>query len=538
MSARQDVEAAQGATSRPIAIVGIGCRFADARGPEEFWEIVRSERNTVREVPEHRIELGYDIDHFYDPRPGIPGKISSRLGGFIEHPELFDPAAFGLTPRDAVGMEPQQRLMVEVTWDALVDAGIVPEALQGERVAVILGFMAEDYSRQRTGALGEEPVFRNSDVFTAGGISHAVLSGRISHLLGVTGPSFTLDTACSSSLYATHLACESLQRGESRMAIAGGVNVFLTPEGHIALSRSGMMSPDGKCKAFDAGANGFVRAEGAGVVVLRPLDDALADGNPIYAVIRGTGISSDGRDGGHMMAPGRTGQAQAMRDAYARAGIDPARVQYVETHGTGTVIGDPVEIGALADVMGPGRSPDAPLRVASVKGNLGHAESASGVAGLIKTALAIKHRVLPAQLHFETPSPAIPWDEIPVRVQAETTPWPGEGTALAAVNSFGISGTNAHVILESAPTETPSRRRSATCPRPSLITISAHDPAALEQMVTRHRDALRSGATGSLTDLGYTLGCRRAHKALRVNAVAATNEELADELDAYLDGVE
>jgi acyl transferase domain-containing protein/acyl carrier protein len=532
------------APNRPIAIVGIGCRYADLRGPAEFWEMVRSGRNTVREVPAHRVELGYDIDHFYDPRPGIPGKIYSRLGGFLDHPELFDPAAFGLTPRDAIGMEPQQRLMIEVTWDALEDAGIPPERLHGERVAVILGFMAEDYSRQRAACLGEEAVERSFDVFLATGISHAVMSGRISHLLGVTGPSFTLDTACSSSLYATHLACESLQRGEARMAIAGGVNVFLTPEGQLALSRSRMMSPDGKCKAFDAGANGFVRAEGAGIVVLRPLDDALAAGDSIYAVIRGTGVSADGRDGGHMMAPGRRGQAQAMRDAYARAGLDPARVHYVETHGTGTVIGDPVEIGALADVMGPGRSPDEPLLVASVKGNLGHAESASGVAGLIKTALAIRHRTLPAQLHFETPSPAIPWDEIPIRVQRETTPWPRPGKPLAAVNSFGISGTNAHVILEAAPEPwsdpdpepNPNPAPNAAM-RPSLLTISAQDPAALEEMVRRHRDAARSDDPPPLVDLGYTLGCRRSHRPHRVAVVADSPAELAEELDAHLAGV-
>ncbi len=525
--------------NEPIAIVGIGCRFADARGPDAFWDIVRSGRNTVREVPDHRIELGYDIDYFYDPRPGIPGKVCSRLGGFLEHPELFDPAAFGLSPRDAIGMEPQQRLMVEVTWDALEDAGIVPESLHGERVAVIFGFMAEDYSRQRTGSLGEDHVFRSIDVFSATGFSHAVLSGRVSHLLGVTGPSLTLDTACSSSLYATHLACESLQRGESSMAIAGGVNLFLTPEGQIALSRSGMMSPDGKCKAFDADANGFVRAEGAGVVVLQPLEDALAQGNSVYAVIRGTGVSSDGRDGGHMMAPGRNGQAQAMRDAYARAGIDPADVQYVEAHGTGTVIGDPVEIAALADVLGPGRSPDRPLRVASVKGNLGHAESASGVAGLIKTALAIRHRELPAQMHFQHASSAIPWDEIPVRVQDRTTPWPGTGPALAGVNSFGISGTNAHVILESPPEPVHPGGRVGDVPdavRPSLVSFSAHEPRALEEMIEATRDAARGGQPARVEDLGYTHGCRRSQRALRVAVVASSPAELADELDAHLEG--
>jgi len=524
------------APSDPIAIVGIGCRYADSRGPAEFWEILRSGRNTVRDVPQHRIDLGYDIDHFYDPRLRIPGKVSSKKGGFLEHPELFDPAAFGIAPRDALTMEPQQRLMIEVTWDALEDAGIVPETLVGERVAVILGYMAEDYSRERTGVMGEEAVFRGHDVFTVGGMSHAVLSGRISFLLGVTGPSFTLDTACSSSLIATHLACQSLRRGESKLALAGGVNLFLSPEGNIALSRSGMLSMSGACKAFDASADGFVRAEGAGVVVLRPLADALEEGNPIYAVIRGSGISTDGRDGGHMMAPGRKGQAQAIRDAYAQAGISPADVHYVEAHGTGTTIGDPVEIGALADVMGPGRSADRPLRVASVKGNLGHTESASGVAALIKTALAIRHRELPKQLHFEHPTPAIPWDEIPIRVQTRNAPWPYPGPALAGVNSFGISGTNAHVVLSSAPE--PIGQRAARDPsrRPILLPITGHDPNALHEMVQSHHDwILRRGDAG-LEDLASTLCRRRTHREHRLSVVARSTDEVCRELGAYLAG--
>jgi acyl transferase domain-containing protein/NADPH:quinone reductase-like Zn-dependent oxidoreductase/acyl carrier protein len=522
------------ATPDQIAVVGIGCRYADARGPAEFWEIVRSGRNTVREVPQHRIDLGYDIDHFYDPRLRIPGKISSKKGGFLEHPELFDPAAFGIAPRDALTMEPQQRLMVEVTWDALEDAGIVPESIMGERVAVMLGYMAEDYSRERTGVLGEAAVFRGYDVFSVSGMSHAVLSGRIAYMLGVTGPSFTLDTACSSSLMTTHLACQSLRRGESKLAIAGGVNLFLSPEGNIALSRSGMLSMSGACKAFDASADGFVRAEGAGVVVLRPLADALAEGNPIYAVIRGSGISSDGRDGGHMMAPGRNGQAQAMRDAYAQAGISPSEIQYVETHGTGTMIGDPVEIAALNDVMGPGRPKDRPLRVASVKGNLGHTESASGVAGLIKAVLAIKHRELPAQLHFETPNPVIPWDEIPIRVQSETEPWPCSGPALVGVNSFGISGTNAHVVLESPPEPAPYEALDIRQQRPVLVPISGHNAKALHQMVENQRDALGRPNPPDIEDLAYTLSQRRTHRAHRLCVVASSADEMRRELDAYL----
>ncbi|MEZ4331579.1 MAG: beta-ketoacyl synthase N-terminal-like domain-containing protein [Myxococcota bacterium] len=518
----------------PIAIVGIGCRYADARGPGEFWEIVRQRRNTVRDVPHHRVLLGYDIDHFFDPRPRIPGRIASKKGGFLEHPELFDPEAFGIAPRDALTMEPQQRLMIEVTWDALDDAGIPVESVAGERVAVILGYMAEDYSRERAGVLGEAAVYRGHDVFTVGGMSHAVLSGRISFLLGVTGPSLTLDTACSSSLYATHLACESLRRGESALAIAGGVNLFLSPEGNIALSRSGMLSLSGACKAFDASADGFVRAEGAGVVVLRPLSDALAAGNPIYAVIRGSGISADGRDGGHMMAPGRRGQAQAMRDAYAMAGVSPADVHYVETHGTGTMIGDPVEIGALADVMGPGRPAERKLRVASIKGNLGHSESASGIAGLINAALSIRHRTLPPQLHFETPNPAIPWAQVPIEVQRELEPWPFPEPPLVGVNSFGISGTNAHFILEAPP------EREAPVPvpleAPVLLLLSAHDPNALLASAEALRDWLVGHPELDLRDLAYTLARRRSLRAHRLALVAASLDEARSVLDAYLAG--
>ena len=507
-------------TVEPIAIVGIGCRFADTRGPAELWDLICSGKSMVRDVPQHRIDLGYDIDHFHDPRVKLPGKVSLPKAGFVDHPELFDPIAFGLSPRDAISMETQQRLMVEVTWDALEDAGIPPDSLQGERVAVLIGHMAEDYTREQIAVQGEDAFQRNLDVFVVGGMSRAVASGRISFLLGITGPSFTLDTACSSSLFTTHLACQSIWAGESKLALAGGVNVFLTPEGNIALSRSGMLSMTGNCKAFDASADGFVRAEGAGMVVLRPLKDALAANDRIYSVIRGSGISADGRDGGHMMAPGRFGQAQAMRDAYARAGVKPSEIHYVETHGTGTVIGDPVELKALGDVMGPGRPADRPLLVASVKGTLGHAESASGIAGLIKASLSVHRRELPPQLHFNEPSPHIPWDELPIRVQTEHTPWPYEGPALAGVNSFGISGTNAHVVLESAP-----EREAAAAShegRPYLLPISGHTPRALEQMAERYRDWLGSADAPALHDIAYTLGQRRMHRGQRLCVVGRT----------------
>ncbi|HEU4430073.1 MAG TPA: polyketide synthase, partial [Myxococcota bacterium] len=420
------------AAAEPIAIIGIGLRFpGGTRGPDAFWQMLREGRSGISEPPAHRVELGFNIDEIFDPRPGTPGKISSKLAGFLDHPELFDPFVFGLSPRDVVAMEPQQRYALEVVFDALDDAGIPHDSLMGERVAVIFGRMNEDYSREHIAVLGEDRFRRDMDVWHAAGITGSVLSGRISFWLGTRGPSFFIDTACSTSLLSVHLACQSLWSGETHTAIAGGVNVFLTPEGMIALSRVGMMAPDGKIKAFDDRANGFVRAEGAGAVVLRPLAAALANGDPIHAVIRGTGFSADGRDGGHMMAPGRFGQAQAIRDAYERAGIAPSDVHFVEAHGTGTAVGDPVEVRALADVMGPGRSKDRPLLISSVKANIGHAEPASGVAGLIKATLAVKHREIPPQINFETPSTKIPWHEVPVRVQAERTPWPYPERALA-----------------------------------------------------------------------------------------------------------
>jgi acyl transferase domain-containing protein len=520
--------------AEPIAIIGMGMRFPGSeRGPETFWRMLREGRSGISEPPAHRVLLGFNIDEIYDPRPGTPGKISSKLAGFIDHPELFDPFVFGLSPRDVVAMEPHQRYALEVVADALDDAGIPHDALMGERVAVIFGRMNEDYSREHIAVLGEDRFRRNMDVWQAAGITGSVLSGRISFWLGTRGPSFFIDTACSTSLLAVHLACQSLWSGETHTAIAGGVNVFITPEGMIALSRVGMMAPDGQIKAFDDRANGFVRAEGAGAVILRPLAAALANGDPIHAVIRGTGFSADGRDGGHMMAPGRFGQGQAIRDAYDRAGIAPSDVHFVETHGTGTVVGDPVEIRALADVMGPGRAKDRPLLISSVKGNIGHAEPASGVAGLIKATLAVKHRELPPQANFETPSTKIPWDEVPIRVQATLAPWPYPERALAGVNSFGISGTNAHVVLEEAPAST---ALPADDGRARLVTLCAHTDRALVELAEAVREEAAREAGPTLRDIAFTHARRRTLRSHRLAIVARDRAELASELASFLSG--
>ena len=520
--------------AEPIAIIGMGLRFpGGTRGPEAFWQMLREGRSGITEPPAHRVELGFNIDEIYDPRPGTPGKISSKLAGFIDHPERFDPFVFGLSPRDVVAMEPQQRYALEVVADALDDAGIPHDALMGERVAVIFGRMNEDYSREHIAVLGEDRFRRSMDVWGAAGITGSVLSGRISFWLGTRGPSFFIDTACSTSLLAVHLACQSLWSGETHTAIAGGVNVFLTPEGMIALSRVGMMAPDGKIKPFDDRANGFVRAEGAGAVVLRPLAAALANNDPIHAVIRGTGFSADGRDGGHMMAPGRFGQGQAIRDAYERAGVAPSDVHFVEAHGTGTAVGDPVEVRALADVMGPGRAKDRPLLISSVKGNIGHAESASGVAGLIKATLAVKHRELPPQVNFETPSTKIPWDEVPIRVQAKLAPWPYPERALAGVNSFGISGTNAHVVLEEAPALPLLLGDDG---RARLIVLSAHTDRALVELADAVREEASREHGPALRDIAFTHARRRTLRSNRLAIVARDRAELASELAGFLSG--
>ncbi len=537
----------------PIALVGIGCRFPGARGPEELWRALIERRCSVRDAPQHRIDLGYSVDHYFDPRARVPGRISSIKAGFIDHPEKFDPVRFGLTPRDAAAMEPQARMMLEVTWDAIEDAGLPFETLRGERVAVIIGHTAEDFSRERIGVLGEDAATRSLDVRTAVGYARAAISGRISHLLDLRGPSMTVDTACSSSLYATHQACQSIWVGESRMALVGGVNLFLTPEGSLALSRSGMMAADGCCKAFDARADGFVRAEGAGAVLLRPLADALESGDRIYAVIRGSGISADGRDGGHMMAPGREGQAQAMRDAYRSADLLPGEIDFVEAHGTGTAIGDPIEAASLGDVMGEGRAPERPLRISSIKGNIGHAESASGMAGLIKAALAVERRVWPGQLHFETPNPSIDWENLPVEVQVENAPWPHSGIARAAVNSFGISGTNAHIVLEGPPARLGGDTAAGDESHYRLIPLSAHDPAALdaraaqslrwlrgqgceESQEQNSDEAVADAPVPAMSDLGHTLARRRSHFGERLAIVANSASSLAHELEGYLAG--
>ncbi|HLX45292.1 MAG TPA: type I polyketide synthase, partial [Bryobacteraceae bacterium] len=452
--------------SDPIAIIGIGCRFPGSSGPQEFWQSIHDGIDAITEVPADR----FNLNEVYDSDPTLAGKINTRWGGFVEQVDQFDPQFFGISPREAARMDPQQRLLLEVTWEALEDAGQVPEKLTGSQTGVFVGISNNDYGRTQFSDLSR------IDAYAGTGNALSIAANRISYLLDFRGPSIAIDTACSSSLVAVHLACTSLHSGESTLAVAGGVNLILSPAITMNFTKAGVMAPDGRCKTFDAGANGYVRSEGAGVVVLKPLSRAIADSDPIYAVIRGSAVNQDGRSNG-LMAPNPVAQEAVLREAYLRANVSPGDVQYVEAHGTGTLLGDPIEARALGRVLAEGRVPGQLCAIGSVKTNIGHCEAAAGVAGLIKVALALRHAEIPASLHFQEPNPHIPFDELPIRVQTRPAPWSGEiGAALAGVSSFGFGGTNAHVVLQQAPA-LPSKNHEASADESCyLLPLSARSP--------------------------------------------------------------
>ena len=510
----------------PIAIIGMGCRFPGARDPDEFWRLLVEGREAISEVPKDR----WDIDDYYDPDPLAPGKMNTRWGGFIERVEHFDPQFFGISPREAACMDPQQRLLLEVAWEALEDAGQVPERLAGTPVGVFMGVSSYDYGRADTNPTAIE-------AYMGTGNAGSIAANRLSYLFDFRGPSLVVDTACSSALVAVHLACQSLWKGESSLAIVGGANIILSPTITITFTKAGMMSPDGRCKAFDAAANGYVRGEGVGGVILKPLAEALEDGDAVYAVIRGTAVNQDGRSNG-ITAPSREAQEDVIREACRQAGILPGQLDYVETHGTGTPLGDPIEAKALGSVVREGRAAGGRCAIGSVKTNIGHLEAAAGIASLMKTALALKHRQVPASLHFRTANPLIPFENLPLRVQQSAGPWPtGAGPALAGVNSFGFGGTNAHVILEEAPRHSTLLRSLPEAPRerPFLLTLSAQTGEALNSTAACYRDFLLRNSVGdNLPDICLTAGSRRTHHDHRLVVVGRSPGQLAANLDAFL----
>jgi acyl transferase domain-containing protein/thioesterase domain-containing protein/acyl carrier protein len=510
---------------QPIAIIGIGCRFpGGANSPQAFWKLLRDGTDAITEVPADR----WNVDTFYNPDTAKPGKIRTRWGGFIEQIDQFDAQFFGISPREAVRIDPQQRLLLEVAWEALEDGGQVPERLAGSSTGVFIGIYTSDYHDIQL-------CDRNSiDAYANLGSFYCIAANRISYLLNLNGPSMAVDSACSSSLVAVHLACQSIWNGESTLALAGGVNAILKPEISIGFTQASMLSPDGRCKTFDAKANGFVRAEGAGIVILKPLESALEDGDAIYAVIRGSAVNQDGQTNG-ITVPNGKAQEAALREAYRQAGVSPEQIQYIEAHGTGTSVGDPIEANALGTVLGSDRIPGNYCLIGSVKTNIGHLESAAGIAGLIKVALALSHRQIPPNLHFQTPNPKIAFEELRLRVPQTLEPWlNGNGPRLAGVNSFGLGGTNAHVVLAEAPLHPPQPTLAkGGIAQSLLLPLSARSDEALRALAMAYKDFLTT-EDFTLSDICYTASLRRGHHNYRLAVVADSHKELAANLEAFL----
>jgi myxalamid-type polyketide synthase MxaE and MxaD len=519
---RTQLDAARRERDAPVAIVGMGCRYPGAPDIGQFWDMLVNGRDAITEAPKSR----WDVEAVYDADPAAPGKMSSRKGGFVAHIEEFDAAFFGITPREAPYVDPRQRLMLEIVWEALEDAGIPPCSLAGSQTGVFIATLTSDYSDILMRDL------RRAEAYSGPGTANCVVANRISYFLDLHGPSVTLDTACSGSLVALHMACESLRSGECSLALAGGVSVNLLARSNVFFTKAGALSPDGRCNTFDERANGIVRSDGAGMVALKLLPEALAAGDPIMAVIRGSAINHDGRSNG-IMAPNGEAQKAVLREAYRRAGVSPAEVQYVEAHGTGTRLGDPIEVRALGEVLAPGRANGERCVLGSVKTNIGHSESAAGVAGVIAASLAVRHGVLPPTVHFTRPNPLIPFDELPFEVRRQAGPWPQEqARRIAAVSGFGFGGSNAHVVLEEAPADRPEPPRIE---RPYLLPVSARSPQALRALAALYRDRLVSDsmAPGAIC---YTAAARRSHHGFRLAVTGDSAGDLDRNLDRWLTG--
>ncbi|MFE5532514.1 beta-ketoacyl synthase N-terminal-like domain-containing protein, partial [Embleya sp. NPDC056538] len=512
----------------PIAVVGLACRFPGAPNPRSFWELLRDGVSAIGDAPEARRHPAGPPD-----RAGAAtGAIRARQAGYLEDVETFDARFFGISPREAAAMDPQQRLILELAWEALEHAGRIPDRIRGSRTGVFIGAILDDYAtvvhRLGPAAIGAH---------TSTGLHRSIIANRVSYTLDLHGPSLVVDSGQSSALVAVHQACESLRKGESSMALAGGVNLILAPESTLAVDRFGGLSPDNRSYTFDARANGYVRGEGGGVVVLKRLADATADGDDVLCVILGGAVGNDGAGPG-LTVPGSAGQEEVIRLAHTRAGITPADVDYVELHGTGTAVGDPVEAAALGAVFAATRDPARPLLVGSAKTNVGHLEGAAGIVGLIKTTLALHHERIPASLNFRTPNPDIPLDGLGLRVQTDITDWPHtSGPRLAGVSSFGMGGTNCHLVLAGAPE--PVARAPRTRPaRPRLLAwpLSARTAAALRGQAARLAELVEANPDVDPVDVAHSLLETRTAFEQRAVAVGTTRDELLRGLTALAAG--
>ncbi len=526
---RAKLDAMEQANTEPIAIIGMACRFpGGADTPEAYWNLLHNGVNAVTEVPKDR----WDIDAYYDPDMDAPGKMNTRWGGFLDTPiDTFDAYFFGISPVELVMLDPQQRLLLEVAWEALENANLPPSKLAGSSTGVFMGMMSLDYGSRLLQSGNPADI----DAYFGTGNTIGLAAGRLSYALKLTGPSFALDTACSSALVALHLACQSLRRKECDMALTGGVNLMIAPEITISFSKANLMAADGRSKTFDASADGYVRGEGCGVVVLRRLSDALAHGDNILALVRGSAVNHDGPSGG-LTVPSGPAQERVIRQALASGKAEPSEVDYIEAHGTGTSLGDPIEVGALGAVFGKDRSQDHPLIIGSVKTNMGHLEAAAGMASLLKVVLSLRNEEIPPHLHFNTPNPHISWNEFPVKVPTERIPWrSGDKARMAGISAFSFGGTNAHIVVEDF------RMKVAEIPssfkRPlHLLTLSAKTDAALKQSAERYAQYMAEHPDVEIGDICFTANTGRSHFNHRLAVMAESSEQAKSRLSAFSEG--